>query len=264
MRFLYVVYALFVFLFVLPNSSYAGTNQINKQACCCSIPVKKINLQHHWYVDLGLGWIFNAKEHNVYVNQLDAEPDLYLPNGKNNNIILTLSGGYNWFFPHDWLPTASVGIEYSYIPQINNNGQIEQFSDPALVNYNYGYKTLHNSLSLLGKLDIYRWNQFMPFILAGIGNSWNDIKSYQETALPGVTPRISPGFSNGSRSAWKYTLGIGLDYQPSLNLLIGLSYRYDTFNKGQSGTGIDTFANERLNDKSTTNTLMLNARYLFA
>ena len=262
MQFLDTFYA-FVLLFLLPNLSYAETHQINKSACC-DLPSIKVNNQHHWYIDLGLGWVFNMKDYNVYVNHSDAPPDLYLPNGSNNTIILALSGGYNWFFDHDWLPAASLGIEYSYLPKSNNNGQIAQFSDPGAINYDYAYKTEHNSISLLGELAIYRWNQVMPFLLAGIGNSWNDIDAYQESPLPGITPRISPDFSNGSRSAWKYTLGFGFDYQPIPNLLLALSYRYNEFNKGASGTGFATFANEKLRDKSYANLLMLNARYLFA
>lgn len=265
MKYFYLFFLLVGLSFALPHSAYANMKQrkLNKPVCCCA-PLVSIHHQNHWYAELGLGWIFNSKDHDIYVNQLDATPDSYLPNGENNNAMLTLSAGYHWFFQQVWLPAASLGIEYSYIPQQNNHGQVEQFSDPKLINYNYNYKTLHQSLSLLGKLDLYRWNQFMPFVLVGIGNSWNHIQSYQETALSGITPRVSPGFSNGSQHAWKTTLGVGLDYQPIQNLLVSLAYRYDNFNNGKSGPGLTTFSNTQVHNKSYANSVLLSVQYLFA
>lgn len=217
-----------------------------------------------WYAELGVGG-GDYKTEEGSVPQLSFPPDLYLTSAHKSDVFLTAGGGYSWFQNKPWFPILSLGLEYSYFFPFNVNGQIEQFSLPQFTNYDYGYKLRTQQINLIGKAHLYRWEQFLPFVLAGIGNAWNTVSNYGETALPGITPRVSPGFTRATQTNFVYILGIGLDYAFNKNFLLGLSYRYDNFGRAHSGNGESTFSQVDLSlqNRSYVNSLLLNLRYNF-
>jgi opacity protein-like surface antigen len=241
------------------SNAFANTNG----CCCCLKPI--LPTKGVWYVDLAAGWVFNYHADQYTVSQQSFFPDVYFSNNNQNSEVVALSGGYSWHRDDVWLPILSLGLEYSYYFPIKSTGFIQKFFSPNLTDYTYEFKTHFQQLNLLAKANIYRWSSGLsPYLLGGIGNSWNTLNSYTEMALPGITPRIPPGFSKGTTSNFVYILGFGMDYDINKNFQIGLGYRYDVLGKAHSGNGVSTFANVDLKGRSNLSTLLLNLRYYFA
>lgn len=248
-----------IIFFLFTSSAFSNT-----KGCGCGLkpilPTKGV-----WYMDLAAGWVFNYQADKYTVSQQSFFPDVYFSNNNQNSAVAALSGGYSWHRDDVWLPILSLGLEYSYYFPIKSTGFIQKFFSPNLTDYTYEFKTHFQQLNVLAKANIYRYsNGLSPYLLGGIGNSWNTLDSYTETALPGITPRIPPGFSGGTTSNFVYILGFGLDYDINKNFQIGLGYRYDGLGKAHSGNGNSTFTNIDLKGRSSLNALLLNLRYYFA
>lgn len=246
-----------IIFFLFTNSAFSNSN------CCCLKPI--CPTQGLWYIDLAAGWVFNYHADQYTVSQQTFFPDVYFSNNNQNSEVVALSGGYSWHRDDVWLPILSLGLEYSYYFPIKSTGSIQKFFSPNLTDYTYEFKTRFQQLNVLAKANMYRWsNGLSPYLLGGIGNSWNSLDSYSEAAVPGITPRIPPGFGNATTSNLVYILGFGLDYDINNNFQVGLGYRYDVLGKAHSGNGVSTFSNVNLKGRSTLNAVLLNLRYYFA
>ena len=258
--------AVFLLLLItfLPSLAQAKT-------CCCekiTVPLCVSPTQHlpSWYMDAGLGWVFNQKLGTSYLANADEKEDQYNPPKVNKVATGSLSGGYVWSHPKKWLPFTSLGLEYSYYMPAKVKGVIEENSDPEMANLNYKYKIAHHNLQLIGKADIFRWKNFMPYVSGGAGVSWNRVSDYrEEQSAEGQISRTYPEFGNKTKLNFSYSLGTGVDYVFTRNLWGGLGYRFDHFGWEKTGdTTSDKFLDKNLKNTSKAHTILFSLRYLFA
>jgi opacity protein-like surface antigen len=249
MKFLKLGFALF--LFILTQIAYA-------QNCCCEVTCPKTK---HWYVDLGLGWVINQHAKNGSVpTALPAFPDTFLVDDKQSTVLALIGLGYLWSYPNRlWLPYVSTGLEFDYLPSAKIAGLRENFSIPADTDP-YQYRLIHYSLIAVGKLGIYRWGNWVPYVSLGLGSTWNRSYDYSEDA-----PSVSPGFGNKTQAEFTYNAGLGLDFNLNRDLQLSLGYRYDNFSNNSTGNG-DTVASDtkQLSSRTHADTILLSLRYLFA
>lgn len=262
----YSLKAFLCFIVLVPALTEARSDipPAYKNKYCCVFPLKPSTLSH-WYVDAGAGWVFNQKLGRSYLGNVGEPLDQYDPPKAKQVPMVFLSGGYVWSRQADWLPFTSVGLEYSYFFPAKAEGVIEEASDPTQVFSNYSYKVAHHTLYLLGKANLVRWRNWMPYVFGGLGASWNRFSAYSEESVS-ETPSIRPNpeFSNKAQSNFAYSLGTGLDYVFTKNLWGSLGYRYDHFGWGKTGdTNISEFADKNLKNFLKAHTLIFSLRYLF-
>lgn len=231
-----------------------------------------IRAQGHWYGNGSVGATFLNVDHNNYISAGPGWPNDLDSNNTNVNAaaLIGLEGGYQWAFDRVWIPSYSVGANYSYLFPATIKGTIFQYSLPQFENYTYHYQIQSQTLLAMAKLDLVSWQRFMPFLLVGAGVSLNTAKNYTEQAVPGVTPRVSPGFSDSTNAYFSYALGAGVDYILKRNLWMSLKYQYGNEGYAQTGHGANTstltatnFSTDRLKTKLTSNSVLFSLTYIF-
>ncbi|KTD22581.1 outer membrane protein [Legionella londiniensis] len=159
---------------------------------------------------------------------------------------LGILGGLQWQRQNDWIPAYSLGLRYQHLFSRSYSGLIVQYSLPQFTNYHYSWDINSDALMLFSKVDIYRFGRFLPYVDIGLGASINHSRHFQESALPGITPRLSPYFGDKTKPNFAYMLGMGVDYELGSNLSIFLGYNYQNLGRVQSGRGISTWSGEYL------------------
>ncbi len=226
----------------------------------------------------GLGWYFNA---GVGRTQPNVDSSNYVGTGpgwpndhyKGDDIhgapMLVVGTGYTWGRYYDWFPDLSLGAQFTYTGQAKISGTINQYSLAQFENYSYNYKFRRMTLLAVGKADIYNLANFMPYLTAGLGVSFNKTSNYEEQPLSHVTPRISPGFGSATNNYFSYMVGVGVDYALCDNLWLSLEYNYGNFGYAQTGDGANTFtltgfnySNQQLKNKLTANNFLFSVTYL--
>lgn len=227
--------------------------------------------QNHWFVGGGAGAIFPKTGDNNYISSGPGWPNDKYSNGSVNTAALfSVDAGYQWAHANDWLPFYSVAANYIYAFPAKAKGTVDQYSLPQFQNYNYQYKVQSQQFLAVLKADLYRWCQLMPFLSVGAGFSLNNASNYAEQAVPGVTPRVSPGFKGQTNTYFSYMLGAGLDYIVLNNLWISLQYQYSDQGYAQTGAGSKTpmltdinYDTDHLKNKLTASAVLLNVTYFF-
>ena len=210
--------------------------------------IKKSN----WFVG-GLGSILWAKLPNsVGVNNGAPYPynndDYTLTTEVEGAAAMTL--GYEWSQANQWLPVYALGLQYEHFFLNSIVGTITQYSNPQFLNYSYNWNTSADVLSIYSKINIIRYEHFSPFINLGIGWAMNHSNRISETAYPGITARISPGFSDHTQNNVAYNIGAGMDYELLAKWSVSAAYNYQSLGKMRSSNGLSTWAEDYLNIKN--------------
>lgn len=227
--------------------------------------------QGNWFASVGAGATFLNVDSNNFISSGEGWPnDQYHNTGVDAAGAFVLDGGYQWSNRNVWLPFYSLAMNYTYASPANVKGNIEQYSLPEFNNYHYQYKIQTQTFLAQFKADIYQWRGFMPFLLAGAGMSLNNASNYSEQAVPGVTPRVSPGFKGQTNSYFSYVFGAGLDYILQKNIWTSLMYEYSNLGMAQTGPGVNTatltgtnYDTDNLKTKVTSSSIFLSVTYLF-
>ncbi|MHB1221777.1 MAG: outer membrane protein [Gammaproteobacteria bacterium] len=222
-----------------------------------------------FYLGGGVGDTFNKISGSSYLDTGAGWPDDHYANQSiSDEFYGFLVAGYTWQRSENWLPSYSVGLRYMYVPSAEISGYVDQYSLPDFRNYNYSYDVqLLNILAIL-KVDLYRWQHFMPYVLVGAGVTTFTTTDYSEQALDDVTPRVSPGFGDGSGNNFAYQAGIGIDYEVNQNLVLNLEYDYINYGWVNTGKGANystltdtNYDNESIKSKLSATTLFLGMTY---
>lgn len=222
-----------------------------------------------FYFGVGLGKMFyNLSEDNRIGTGSGWPDDYYGTHSISNELYGFLAAGYEWERQETWFPNYSLGLRYMYASSALISGYIEQYSLPEFQNYRFSYNV--QILNLLGvfKVDLYRFHNFMPYILLGAGVASYYASDYKEYALSTVTPRVSPGFGSHSGNNFAYELGVGIDYALRENLTMNIEYDYMNNGTVKTGNGADystltgtNYDNESLENKITASTLFVGLTY---
>jgi opacity protein-like surface antigen len=227
--------------------------------------------QGNWFAGIGAGATFLNVDNNHFISSGEGWPDdKYHNTGVDATGLLVLDGGYQWARNSVWLPFYSLAVSYTYGFPAKVKGKVEQYSLPEFTNYNYQYKIQTQTFLAQIKADLYRWRCLMPFLLAGAGVSLNNASNYAEQPVPGVTPRISPGFKGQTNTYFSYVFGAGLDYIVQKNIWASLTYEYSNLGRAQTGSGVNTvtltgtnYASDNLKTNVKSNAVFLSVTYLF-
>lgn len=206
------------------------------------------------FIGTGAGW---PDDHYQY-QSISSEPTFYI------------GGGYTWDRQTDWFPRTSLGLQYSYVSSTTVKGTVDQYSLPGFTNYTYQYDIQFYNVLGVAKFDIYNWHGLMPFITAGAGFANYATSNYEEAPEPGITPRVSPGFTPDGGTNFAYSLGLGLDYAWQTDWVFHLEFNHQSFGTINTGKGTNyasltgNYSNESLKNAVSANTYTLGVSYYIA
>jgi opacity protein-like surface antigen len=228
-----------------------------------------------WFLSAGMGWNYPKIDDGWVSEGTDNAPDRYIVNKVSDPILGDFAVGYLWSQNQAWFPYFGLGLDYTFTAQSKASGQVQWFAVPDQNYYTFSYKFSHQTAMLFGKIDLYNFYNFMPYIWAGIGPSFNQASGYQEQVNsnnpppvydPDISPvRPSPGFSKGTNTSLATAVGIGLDYALFNNVWISAGYRYGYYGHIQTGNGTEAagFSNDHLASALRENSLIFSLTYFF-
>jgi Outer membrane protein beta-barrel domain len=256
-----IIIIIFFPILAQATTPYCQTTQERIQSCNCS--PKSFS---SWYMDMGLGWIFDSKIATGYLNNFELPPDQYNAPKIQDNTLISLSGGYVWSKPSAWLPFIHLGLEYSYFLSTHANGFIEDYSEKTDIHYKYQYNVANQLVYLRGKINLVRWQNWLPYLSVGLGNSWNRLSDHSEQAITHIdSSHKDPRFPTKITTHFSYSLDIGVDYIFTKHLWGNLGYRFDQIGPIQTGTSnIFIFEGENINTSMKTHSVIGSLRYFFS
>jgi len=221
-----------------------------------------------WFVGAQLGQLWSSLSDGLTVNNGSPYSPPYNLDSyslhSNQQSALALMGGYKWFSEREWIPAYTFGIRYQHFFSSNVMGSITQYSLPQFLNYDYSWAISTHVLGLNSKIDLFQYARFTPFFDVGIGIDSIQTSRYRERALPGVTSRLTPGFSNHTQNNLAYNVGAGVDYALKEHILLSLGYDYEYLGDFNSGVGLSTWSAQRLHaGHYKGNMLSLGVTYYF-
>lgn len=166
----------------------------------------------------------------------------YDPN--DTSALRPLVGGFvgaEYAFNHEW--AWQFGFAFYQGPSstvVGEEVQAPVFNPEAINTWDYRYKILSSQLLFENKLLFTLRKRFHPYVLLGLGESFNYSHKFQ------VTPQ-NPGeiataiFKSHTTNNLIYTVGFGLDTDLSKKIRLGVGYRHASLGKYNLGKGmIDT------------------------
>lgn len=222
----------------------------------------------NWILSLGVGAQYPQWNNPMRVNNGSGftspyDVDLYSTENKRESVFAVMAGR-RWERADFWLPAYSFGVFWQHFFRTQLGKKITLYSDPEFTNYKYNWELTANMVLASAKINLFRYQRFSPFFNVGIGSSFNRTSDYKEKALPGITPRESPGYANFSTSEFAYHVGAGIDFHLSPKLLFSVGYTYQDLGQISSGPGKNTWSNQSLNPGSyTSNEFLVSISYIF-
>jgi opacity protein-like surface antigen len=143
---------------------------------------------------------------------------------------LHLSPNWAWQF----------GLAYYQSLSFSTTGKLTQGADAqSSDHYTYNYNIISRQVLLENKILFNCHQIFHPYAMVGLGQSFNQVSSFQNSASPLLS--FSPKFKQRSNHAFSYTAGLGIDTDVYQNLRAGLAYRFASLGSANLGAGsIDT------------------------
>ena len=222
----------------------------------------------NWYVggDLGIAMLSlsnsSASVPNGNTDPALANTDLYSISKPGSTPLVSLQGGYRWTRVSPWFSNFTLGLRYQYLLSSKVSGSIEQYSDPTKTNYDYSLNFSTHVLSVLGKLTVYQHKHFAPYVTLGVGEAFNNVGGYSETAQGDVAARTSPGYQSKTAMNTAFSAGLGVDYIFNRKLSMSLGYEYANLGTLKTGNGSGTWSNSSLAlGTLTSNTILLGVHY---
>lgn len=221
----------------------------------------------NWYAGVEGGVQQPEITNPMYINNgsgfaFPFNTDAYSTDEKETGFV-GVSVGRRWTQQRTWLPAYSLGLRYNYLFPMNAGRQVAQYNLPSFTNYNYNWKLSSNVFLASAKLNFFQSAGFLPYVQAGAGIAANRTGTYNETPLPGVTPRISPAFASKTKTEFAYNVGAGLDYIIRPRFILSAGYEYKNLGRFNSGNGLGDWTLQSLNlGTYQTNGLVLGASYL--
>jgi opacity protein-like surface antigen len=195
-------------------------------------------------------------------------PSLYLSILKASGLYLAMlaaAGEYRWTQQtQPWLPAFELAVRYQYLFPQGISGNVTQYALPQYTAYTYNWRTSANVVSAFTKLDLVQYKQAMVYFDFGLGAAFVNAQHYQESALPNVFPRVSPGYTNNTSTQFSYNVGAGIDLSIFPQLIFSVGYDYQSIGGVVSGNGQSTWSGTALNlGTYGINTALISLTYLF-
>jgi opacity protein-like surface antigen len=132
-----------------------------------------------------------------------------------------------------WGLTAGLGY-YQPNALLSTKGLLTQGADPESdSSYTYRYQTQSEQLLAEGRLAWVAKEKIQPFLMLGVGASFNKTSHYQTSVPPFL--EFTPTFNNHTQSHFTYAVGPGIDIILSKSLRIGMAYRFTDLGSANTG-----------------------------
>jgi opacity protein-like surface antigen len=203
---------------------------------------------------LGGGTYSKLSEESTTVTLNDFVTNEY--DGDSHSVWDVMGGiGVGYTFPLSPLFQLSTYLSAYVVSMGQVTGTEHPFvnAGPQFDTLDYQFKVNSYALMLESRLAVTRY-ALQPFVLAGIGGSWNQLFSYQEKpSNPSSSAAPIPqGFGDHGQASFAYQVGVGLQYnflqgdvgQPTWQ--VSLDYRYMNFGSGSLGSIPNETTNETL------------------
>lgn len=105
------------------------------------------------------------------------------------------------------------------------DGKVWQYELPQFYNYDFSAPLSSTRLMLDFKPSLVTWNRFTPYLIVGIGATWNTA-SYKETALDGIDPSSALSLSDNTQTQLAWDLGAGINVAVTDQVSITAEYIY--------------------------------------
>jgi opacity protein-like surface antigen len=216
-----------------------------------------------WFLGGAGSWVWpNLNQSSTtVVNGSSASPpsnlDSYSIHNPNSTGDVSLYGGYRFDKFNSVFPSYSLAFRFQHLVSTQLNGMIQQYSLPAFTNYNYSLNVSSDIFSVEGKVDVYQFGRFSPYVSVGIGLASTSVSGYNEQAVAGIIPRISPAYGDHTANNFMFDAGLGFDYQMTQQFWASLGYEYSNLGKIRTNSGTSTWANQSLSFGTLTNQAIL-------
>ena len=154
--------------------------------------------------------------------------DFYAVNGTNAiNLAASIKGGYEWANAGK-MPSIALGLGFYTTPTgYDYNGLVSEapIGDPTYLLYHYNYNINSMRLMLEAQL-IWQFNQFMPFINAGVGPAWNRLNGYSEMPVNNTGFTALPPFATSTTTNLAYQVGVGVGHEFRNHDRVAVEYHF--------------------------------------
>lgn len=157
---------------------------------------------------------------------------------------------------------GQFGLAVATTSNAKMQGQIWDDADPQFNNLNYKYGVRNSRVAVKGKLLVDKGYWAMPWISGSAGVGFNRANSFDNTpvifeALP------NPNFASHTKTAFTYTLGVGVQRALSQNWQVGIGYEFADWGKSQLSRAPDQTLNSGLTmNHLYTNGVLFNFTYV--
>ncbi len=143
--------------------------------------------------------------------------------------------------PYIWFPELRIGLNLRYLNQSLFNqyttGQIEQYQEPSMNNYNYRIHVESTRLMIDLALTVATMQKISVFILGGMGPGWTNL-SYSDRPVSGVLDG-NLILNDGTKNGLVKEIGGGIFYNCTETVRTSLHYLYTDFGSISTGnTGL--------------------------
>lgn len=133
----------------------------------------------------------------------------------------------NWIF--------QGGLAYSQSGSYQAKGNFVQGADAGSADqYTYQYKVTARELLAQAKLMRSYHDKFYPYVLAGIGGSFNQASSYATNVPPFLT--FTRDYVNNTSGSFAYKVGLGMDMDVTQHARLGVAYRFSGLGQADLGS----------------------------
>lgn len=143
---------------------------------------------------------------------------------------------------------GQVGLVVAWAGDAELSGDVWEDANPNFNNFNYAYKMNHTYVALKGRLLGGFEYAAEPYISGSIGVGFNRAYDYTETRkIPEEVP--APNFSAYTKTAFSYTLGVGLQKELMSHLQAAIGYEFSDWGRSQLGRAAGQSLNQGLSAK---------------
>lgn len=157
---------------------------------------------------------------------------------------------------------GQLGVALAAAGNAKLSGNIWDDADPEFNNYTYNYQVNHAHIALKGKLLADAGYMVIPWISGSIGVGFNRAQDFSNTPI--IFEAVeNPDFSTQTKTAFTYTLGIGIQKALSTNWQVGIGYEFADWGKSELGRASGQTMNSGLTlNHLYTNGVLFNLTYL--
>jgi opacity protein-like surface antigen len=129
---------------------------------------------------------------------------------------------------------GQIGLEVAHTGDADLTGNVWDDADANFNNYTYKYAVQQTRIALKGQLIGDLGLPVQPWISAAVGVGFN--RSYDFSNSPTIFEAIPmPNFTSHTRTAFTYTVGIGVERELMKHWKVGLGYEFADWGKSQLG-----------------------------